>query len=76
MAVSHLKDIVKKMAENKKLDWPNSIDRVIWDAERKLDGGEIDLAKAMEMIRGAFGYKLEKFDYQDIEKEIGYKLRK
>jgi hypothetical protein len=76
MAVSHLKDIVKKMAEGKKLDWPGSVDRIIWDAERKLNGGDIDLAKAMEMIKGAFEYKLEKLDYDYIEREIGYKLNK
>jgi len=76
MALSHLEEIVKSTAAKNNIDLVRSIDRVVWEANEKLNRGEIDLAAAMEMIRKAFGPKFDKFDYKDIEKEASYNLRK
>lgn len=45
------------------------------DIEKKLNSGEVDLAKALEMVRGIFSYNLNSEDYRKIEKEVGYNVR-
>lgn len=80
MTASYLKEIVKKIAQNKKLDWTNSKDRTIWSADKMLDRGEITLDKAMDMIKDALhddwkNGKISGDDFRKIEKEIGYKLK-
>jgi hypothetical protein len=81
MAVSYLKEIVKKIAQDKKLDWTNSKDKAIWSADKSLDRGEIDIDKAMDVIRDALhddwkSGKISNDDFRKIEKEIKYKLNK
>jgi len=74
MAISKLKETVKKIADEKKIYWSSDHENVIWDAERKLDRGEIDISKAMEKLRTEFKDEFDKYEYEKIEKEMHYNL--
>lgn len=76
MAVSHFKETVISAAKARGVDLVGSLERVIWEADRELDREHIDLAKAMEMLKKAFGSKLTSDDYGKIEKETRYRLGK
>jgi hypothetical protein len=75
MPASYLREIVLKKAKAKEVEVLESMEKIVWDADKKLDREEIDIEKAIEMVKSAFGNKLDKWTYNDIEKEVRYKLK-
>jgi len=76
MALSHLRQIVEKIASDKEVEIIGSMDTAMRSADRKLDGGDIDVSEAIKMLRSAFGIKFSSDDYRKIEKEVGINLRR
>ena len=81
MAVSYLKETVKKMAADKKLDWLPSRDGLVRELDRQLDREPDKLAEVMQKIKNEFhkdvvNKKITEFDLRAIEKETKYRLSK
>jgi len=71
--LSNFKSIAMGIINDKDTEVVNPEEKVGY-IERKLNGGEIDLAGAMDELRDIFSYKLSSDDYRKIEKEVGYNV--
>lgn len=82
MAVSYFKETVKKLADERKLDWLGSRDSLVRNLDKQLDQGAIKVEEAMQKIREEFhkdyvNKKVDEFGFfRAIEKETKYRLSK
>jgi|GEM_PF-6124680 isopentenyl diphosphate isomerase/L-lactate dehydrogenase-like FMN-dependent dehydrogenase len=74
MALSRLRQIVEKMASDKKISLAG-MTNAIWKANNELRE-EKDMPAAMDILKSAFGTKFSSDDYKKIEKEAGINLRR
>lgn len=89
MAVSYLKETVKKMVDafnalhaDRKIDWLPSRDMITRSLDSQLNSGKIELQEVMMKLRSEFhkevvDKKVDEFSFfRAIEKEVKYKLSK
>jgi hypothetical protein len=64
-----LKDIVKKLAQNKKLEW-KTYEKSVWYIDNDFNKGRISAENAVKALKGEFRYELSEYDYREIEEQL------
>lgn len=66
----HLKETVKKIAEEKNLGWTSFRESRVRDIERRLEKGVIGCEEAMAEIEKEFHRELDRHDFDAIRKKL------
>ncbi len=64
----HLSDAIKRVSDQKKINWSSFRGERIRDIERRYERKEINLDAALEEVKNEFGYLLDRHDFEQIKK--------
>lgn len=72
---SNFESLAENLCRKRKVDVTSFQASNLRSIERDLDSGKISAEEAVSALEEKFSYRLDKYDYKDLEKELERKLK-